>query len=145
MNIPDVVRQFKKVELAQVADEIGLKYDPSKSAKELAEALTNKLYSIATDDNIDMELSDLAYEVAITAEIIDEEGELIEEVVKVERKACFGFADVLDPNCKICPQLEDCKIERVRIRPACFGTAKRDEKNPECRICIEFFECAKKQ
>lgn len=147
MNINDVVGQVSKLELADVANEIKLKFDPSASAKDLAKKVCERLNEIARDDSVDIELSELAYEVAITAEIITPDGDLINESeVKVELKACFGFADDdADPSCKKCRLLADCKIERIRIRPKCFGTSKRDEHDPECRVCLEYHECLKNQ
>lgn len=147
--IKDVIDQFKKAEVAKVADEIGVKYDPSLSREALAQLTVDNLRKIALDETSDVELSDLAYELAITAEIIDQEGTLLEGAEQEQTKngkpipACFGFEDDTDPSCQKCPWIEECKVERVKIRPKCFGTSRRDVNSPECRMCLEFSECEK--
>ena len=143
--IQDVVSQFSKPEIVSISAE--LQVDAAgKSSIVLIEELVSKIRQLLEKE--DVELSDIAYEFAETAEVIDEEGNVLEakvkqetvEAVKKDEPECYKYAaaNPADPSCKKCRMLELCKTRRIARRPKCFGNPKLyDPKDVECEKCLE--------
>lgn len=143
--IKDIVSQFSKPELLEIAEELRIKWD-GESTVELSQKLSKQLRIMLEKE--DVELSDLAFEFAETAEIIDVDGNVLdakeekkeEPVITIEKPECFIYsaANPADPSCKKCRVLEQCQKNRIANRPKCFGNPKLyDPKHPECERCLE--------
>jgi hypothetical protein len=145
-NIKDVVSQFSKPEIISIAEE--LQVDATgKSSIVLIEELIIKIKHLLEEE--DVELSDLAYEFAETAEVIDEEGnalesekpkEVVKDVIPANAPECYIYAaaNPADPSCKKCRVLVECQARRILRRPKCFGNPKLyNSKDVECERCLE--------
>lgn len=137
----DVMSQFDKQELINIADELGLDGQGKRSIEIVIlidyDIKNNGLPEVSS-------CSDLLAEYLVAAEYCDENGDEIKEVTSkdtedVSMPECFGLADERDPSCQRCKVLELCKKERIRTRPPCYGTwVKNDD---QCTICIEAASC----
>jgi len=145
--IADVVSQFSKPEIVSISAE--LEVDATgKSSIVLIEECIKKIKHLLENEEVD--LSDLSFEFAITAEIIDENGnelegkeikqETIETNVPANAPECYTYAaaNVADPSCKKCRVLVECQARRITRRPKCFGNPKLyNPKDVECEHCLE--------
>ena len=145
--VRDVISQFSKPEIVSISKE--LQVDATgKSSIVLIEECIKKIKHLLENEEVD--LSDLSFEFAITAEIIDENGnelegkeikqETIETNVPANAPECYTYAaaNVADPSCKKCRVLVECQARRITRRPKCFGNPKLyNPKDVECEHCLE--------
>jgi len=145
--ITDVVSQFNKTEIVSISTE--LQVDATgKSSIVLIKECIKKIKHLLENEEVD--LSDLSFEFAIVAEIIDENGnelegkeikqEAIETNVPANAPECYTYAaaNPADPSCKKCRVLVDCQARRIARRPKCFGNPKLyNPKDVECERCLE--------
>ena len=144
--IQDVVSQFSKPEIVSISAE--LEVDATgKSSIVLIEELISKIRQLLEKE--DVELSDIAYEFAETAEVIDEKGNVLESkqeepkpetVAPRDEPECYKYAaaNPADPSCKKCRVLVECQARRILRRPKCFGNPKLyNYKDVECERCLE--------
>jgi hypothetical protein len=150
--VRDVISQFEKPELLEVAKEFGLEIDPRERSVEITIKAISKLRKLIDDE--DFELSDIAWEFAIAAEVIDENGNVLEVKEQETKKEleplpanvklpeCYQIAaaNMKDPSCKKCRAFAHCERRRIELRPECFGTKMYDPNNVDCQACIEFVE-----
>jgi len=145
--VRDVISQFSKPEIVSISKE--LQVDATgKSSIVLVEECIKKIKHLLENEEVD--LSDLSFEFAVTAEIIDENGNELEDK-EIEQEAietnipenapeCYTYAaaNPADPSCKKCRVLIDCQARRITRRPKCFGNPKLyNPKDVECEHCLE--------
>lgn len=127
--VADVMEDFSHDELKEIAEELGLRssYKP--------ETLIKKISKHVEDKGIAEDCSELLEElVYVLGYDIEDEEESEEEIEKIPE--CYTFADDRDPACRKCKLFAECKVEREKNRPPCFGKLY-DPDHPECQICIE--------
>jgi len=147
-----LLKDFMKYELVDIANELGLEVSESSTAKFILRAIHEDLESHGVPEFSDV--SQIFAEFLVAAEICDEDGNIIaneeepesgaskppaeEQKVSEEEKlpACYGFADDADPACKVCKVLTSCKEKRLNERPPCFGVS-HDGTDDACVSCIE--------
>ena len=141
----DVLSQFNKTELLNIAVELDLDTMPANRVEVMLEAIKEDL-----DENGIPEVDDCTddmFEFLYVAEYIDKDGDIIEDDDTEEESdediklpACFGFADERDPACNQCKVYKTCVTERKAQRPKCYG--KMFDKNAEeCKYCIDAPAC----
>ena len=156
--ILNLVRDFTKDEVISILNELDI-FEPDDMESNSRVLILKILKDI--DDNgvpdVTTDLSDALMEFLVAAEIVDEEGNYIEEDEKSETEvntkteeesdsvampACWGMADIprVDPACKGCSIYEDCAEDRISKRPTCYGLSYNKH---ECNLCIENFNCQK--
>lgn len=144
-----VYKQFEKTELLKIAKELGLDL----RADERSVVMVEKLFQDISKEGVPepSECSDLLFEFLVTAEYIDEEGNILEEAegkeseaegeAAVENPVCFSYADDRDPSCQKCKVFDACMRTRISSRPECFGKlyVEHDE---QCKACLEALPCS---
>lgn len=146
--MPDqkVYTQFKKGELLEIAKELDLNLAVSVRSKEIVEAVFAdfKENGLPEPDSV----SDMLFEFLVSAEFIDENGNVLSDeqgeegaIDDADLPVCFSFADERDPSCKECRVLVLCGKERIKNRPPCYGKLylATDE---QCKACIEALPCS---
>jgi len=154
--IRDLYQDFRKEEILDIADELGVKFDISDRTK----VIIGKILDFVSEHKPKFaKLSDEAAEFLVAAEICDEDGEYLDSFEnkkiqsveetktvsnddEVKLPECYGKADRDDPACMICKLLSDCSDERIRSRPICFGKLY-DSNSEDCKLCIEEEFCNK--
>lgn len=148
---------FEKKELISIAEELGL----TVSKKVRAPTVIKKVFQDLDENGVPEldDCSDELYEFLVAAEVIDEEGNIIEkggtlteteskdedsDEEEIRRPECFGFADKRDPACKKCSIYENCLMARVASRPSCFAVMF-DLNSEECDVCLEGAHCREQQ
>lgn len=152
--VKELYTQFSKTELVDAANQLDIRVNPKKmSNRQIAKKIIEDLDANGVPEADDC--SELLLELLLSAEYIDEYGELVEEVTvedveevppKVEEATpeelpvCFSFADERDPACNRCKVKAECLVARVANRPSCFGKYY-DEHDVECQGCMEAPNC----
>lgn len=145
-----VHRVFRKHELQQVAEELGLTVG-RKNTRQLVLEIINDLEDRGLPDV--KEASDELFEFMLNIEFIDENGNIL-EVVETEKPEvpepvnhkwttkpeCYSLADIRDPACKRCILIDECLEQRVLARPPCYGKMY-SVTSEECMACIEAGPC----
>lgn len=152
----EVYSQFSKKELLDVAKELEITATGSETTRSLSAVILKDLEENGIPEDLS-EVSDALYELLVTAEYIDENGNVIEDETVSEGESesvavtvvdeipdwlCFSYADPRDPSCNKCKLYDPCWKKRVEKRPACFGK-RYDRTDPECQSCIEAPYCMK--
>lgn len=151
IEVNDLISQFDKDEILKVAGELGLLFKIGDRSSVLMEMILKDIDENGVPDT--GECSDLMFEFLVNAEIVDEDGKIIEEVVsgdKTEEPAmleqevpeCYSYADERDPACNRCKLMIDCMKVRISNRPECFGRLF-DRNAEECKVCLEAPFCMK--
>lgn len=147
-------RDFKKSELLAICSELELKASADDTAIKIVDRIVTDIDEKGLPEP--SESSKLLREFMLTAEYIDEYGNVIEEgtgaqiieAQPVQEEAakvpqlptCYGLNDERDPACHKCKVARDCHVQRIKNRPECFG--KMFDKNAvECQVCIEASAC----
>jgi len=142
-------RIFKKGELQEIAEELGLVVG-RKNTRQLVLEIVNDLEEKGIPALEDT--SDSLFEFLLNLDFIDAEGNILEikkeekpyippEEIKVSTKPeCYSLADVRDPACKRCILIDECLQQRIIDRPQCFGKLFL-EGDAECKRCIEVGPC----
>lgn len=142
--VQDVIRQFTKQEVLRVAEELGIQVEEG----ERSSAIVERLITVDPTTLVG-KVSELMYEFLVTAEVIDEKGNvIIKEVKPLQeeqiKQPCFAYADKRDPACQKCKIYDACAKQRIATRPRCYGMVDIfDRRNEECTLCIEMAGCAK--
>ncbi len=150
----DIYTQFSKKELIDVARELEISVAGNETTRSLASIILKDLDENGIPENLD-EISDGLFELLVTADFIDEDGNVVEssedetavpqdDIVEMEIPdwICFSYADPRDPACNKCKLYNPCWQKRLTVRPECYG--KRYSANePECQVCIEAPYCKK--
>lgn len=146
--LKDIVTQFKKKELLEISEELGLEYTVDSRSSEMAGGILANLDQNGIPEADDC--SDLMFEFLVAAEYMDEEGNILEEeenevekteeVKEIVLPECYTFEDDRDPSCMKCRVKDACKVERINHRPECFGISYFD-KAEECVACLEASFC----
>ena len=141
-----VHRIFRKQELQQIAEELGIEVGRKNTRQLVLEAVNNlEEEGIPDASNVSVEM----FEFLLNIDFIDEKGKIqdiipekivIPEGTVSTKPECFSFADIRDPSCKRCIILDECLEQRVLTRPACFGKMFL-ETSEECRGCIDSGVC----
>lgn len=146
-NINDVLSQFSKKEIMSVAKELGLDAQPDDQKVQLVNEIVRLGTRLSNDPNSDVDISELAVSMLVTAEVIDEEGNPLvkeEDDSDVELPEnlpeCWGYADDKDPACGKCIVMKQCMKLRISRRPQCFGELFSVHA-PECIACLEAKFC----
>jgi hypothetical protein len=152
----EIYTQFKKQELLGVAKELEISIQGNENTRALSAIILKDLEENGIPEDI-LSVSDIMFELLVTAEYIDEDGNLLEEnaetaVEEVPAEAaevveqeipdwiCFSYADPRDPACNKCNLYDACWIRRIELRPACFGK-EYNAGHPECQACLEAPYC----
>jgi|WetSurMetagenome_2_1015567.scaffolds.fasta_scaffold114399_3 hypothetical protein len=151
--IADLYSDFTKEELLNISKEFGLNHQLSDKAKDIVQDLLQHAVD-KKPNTAKRRMSDLAYELLLAAEIINEDGEYVfkpsekkveisatKEEVEEKLPECFGAADKEDPACMRCKVLEACEKKRIKNRPVCYGKGY-EKSSAECEICIEAVTCS---
>jgi len=149
-EIKSVYSQFKKEELISIAVELGLEVSDDVRSKELVSAIYKDIDTNGLPDTDDKSCSDAMFEFLVTAEYIDDNGNVLteqkedeeeEEVPEDRLPKCFTYADERDPSCQRCRVFDRCMKERIKLRPICYGKLY-DSRDEQCKICLEALPCS---
>lgn len=142
----NLLKKFSKEEILEVARELDLKVKLGDRSSLVLEKIMGDLEAHGVPETDDC--SELLFEFLVTADFVDEDGNLLgegeeeedssEETVELEvvKPECFSFADKRDPACNRCVLLLECAEVRIRNRPSCYGRLF-DRSAEECKVCIE--------
>jgi hypothetical protein len=144
---------FKKDELRDITDELGVESDKL-TVREMLLAISNNLEEEGIPEVEDC--SDALFEFLLNSMFIDDDGNILEQAQEVnvdevipesEPEApeenlpeCFTHAEPRDPACARCIVYDECYVQRLILRPKCFGKLF-DVNAEECRNCLEFDAC----
>ena len=139
----DILSQFTKDELLEVATDFGIDANPSDQVINVVKSIFIQLAQDGVPDSVTEIMADFL----VAAEVLDEDYNQIdyieeddEEVLPIKLPPCFGIADDRDPNCQRCKLLDVCKAKRLDNRPPCYGLAF-DGNEDDCKICLEASFC----
>ena len=146
--IKDLRAGFVKSEILMVAKELGLKKVSAElNTKAIIELILNDIDENGVPEPKDS--SDMMIEFLTSAEILDSDGNIINEVESEPEQEdilpdklpeCFGFVDLRDPASKICSVQSHCMKRRTSNRPPCFGLLF-DKNDANCQECLEALAC----
>lgn len=152
MNVRNVMRQFSKKELLDIAKELDIDVDFNITSKSIITEIVTDLNDAgvpAEEDCSNLLENFLEVTGFVDVEETDEvdtvevvEVEQVKEVVEIDvtKLQCFSFHADRDPACRKCKVAEQCKIKKLSILPDCYGKLF-NEYNDECKLCIENVAC----
>lgn len=154
IDVSDLLRDFTKKEIMTVAGELELVIDDTRQVRGARGVVASILHDLEQNGVPEMgDSSDLMLEFLVSAEFIDDDGNLLEqaqstitetETEEVKEHKCFGYYDVRDPACKRCTHESSCSEAREDSRPECFGVMFLLS-DPECDSCIEANACRQEE
>jgi hypothetical protein len=155
-SIPkELYSEFTKGEIISMCEELEIKHSIDENSRVLVKKILENVEEEGVPE-ID-EMSDILLEFLVAAEICDENGELISQDDKPNKKGgeakeehkvdiirdlppCWGIGDDYDPTCAKCKMRKDCIELRISNRPKCFSVSY-SRNAEECKVCIEAVPC----
>lgn len=159
-----LIKFFDKQELMQLCSllDIEVDYQNVPTSKQMVVSLVDNFTELGVPEFDESQT--LLNEFLLEAGYIDSTGELITTpvnndgggnsvIIPVEaihtlesvldgkpKPPCFSFADELDPACRRCSVQEFCMVQRIALRPPCFGKLFSPT-DDNCKECTERPAC----